>query len=182
MKKSWLLLLAAVLPLYSQERFPLFSEDLSFYQGFEDSIDADLERRQGETGSGKRGRRALNPVCAAGRCSAERAAQAALPAERQSEFRPSRNHCLLLPPLELGDGKESPAPVFLGDRIGERLHRASGRERSEKHLHVRTRVSPDASVWEIGFRESSIRRLRPEKRVVPAGTCWRSPGREHSCS
>ena len=42
MKKSWLLLLAAVLPLYSQERFPLFSEDLSFYQGFEDSIDADL--------------------------------------------------------------------------------------------------------------------------------------------
>ena len=35
-------LLFCLLPACAQERFPLFSEDLSFYQGFEDSIDADL--------------------------------------------------------------------------------------------------------------------------------------------
>ena len=29
-----------LLSVCAQERFPLFSEDLSFYQGFEDSIDA----------------------------------------------------------------------------------------------------------------------------------------------
>ena len=37
-----LFLLFFLLPVCAQERFPLFSEDLSFYQGFEDSIDADL--------------------------------------------------------------------------------------------------------------------------------------------
>ena len=35
-----LFLLFFLLPVCAQERFPLFSEDLSFYQGFEDSIDA----------------------------------------------------------------------------------------------------------------------------------------------
>ena len=37
-----LFLLFFLLPVCAQERFPLFSEDLSFYQGFEDSVDADL--------------------------------------------------------------------------------------------------------------------------------------------
>ena len=38
----WLLLLFCCIPLCAREEFPLFSEDLSFYQGFEESVEADL--------------------------------------------------------------------------------------------------------------------------------------------